>query len=66
MISFSATPLSVRPNLRLALAFAAVLFAVNTLARLAFMLWFLPVNSGMTLHDWTGALWLGARFDLRV
>lgn len=45
---------------------AAVLLAAGTLARLGFMLWFLPVDSGMTLRDWTGALWLGARFDLRM
>lgn len=45
---------------------AAVLLAAGTLARLGFMLWFLPPDSGMTLRDWTGALWLGARYDVRM
>lgn len=45
---------------------AAVLLVTGTLARVIFMLWFLPINSGMSLHDWAGALWLGARFDLRA
>ena len=66
MINLAAITLSIRPHLRLALAMAAVLLVVGTMARTAFMLWFLPNNSGMSWHDWAGALWLGARFDLRV
>ena len=58
--------LPIRSHLRLALAMAAALLAVGTLARAAFMLWFLPVNSGMSWQDWAGTLWLGARYDLRV
>lgn len=58
--------LSVRSHLRLALAMAAVLLAAGTLARASVMLWFLPVDSGMSFRDWSGALWLGARYDLRV
>jgi phosphoglycerol transferase MdoB-like AlkP superfamily enzyme len=58
--------ISIRSHLRLALALAAVLLVAGTLARLGFMLWFLPADSGMTWHDWTGALWLGARYDIRV
>lgn len=53
----------IRSHLRLALAMAAALFIVTTLARLVFGLWFLPTS--MSLHDWLGALWLGARFDAR-
>jgi phosphoglycerol transferase MdoB-like AlkP superfamily enzyme len=45
---------------------AAVLLIAGTLARVTFMLWFMPVNSGMTWQDWSGALWLGARYDLRM
>lgn len=66
MVNFSAIPPSVRPHIRLALALAAVLFAVGTLSRLSFMLWFLPNDSGMTYRNWMEALWLGARFDMRV
>lgn len=55
-----------RPHLRLALGMAAILLAAGTLARLVFMLWFVPVDSGMSWWDWFGALWLGLRFDLRV
>ena len=58
--------LPIRSHLRLALALAAVLFVAGTFARLGFMLWFLPSDAGMTLRDWVGALWLGARFDMRV
>lgn len=66
MINLSAISLPVRPHLRLALGMAAVLLVAGTLARLGFMLWFLPADSGMTLRDWTGALWLGARYDVRM
>ncbi len=66
MISSSMITLPIRPHLRLALAMAAVLFVAAELARFIFMLWFLPVDSGMQWQDWTSALWLGARFDLRV
>ena len=66
MLKFSVLPVPVRYHLRLVLAMAAVLFVAGTLARASFMLWFAPLDSGMTLRDWTGALWLGARYDLRV
>lgn len=66
MINLPAIPPPVRPHLRLALAMAAVLLAAGTLARAAFMLWFLPANSGMSWGSWAGALWLGARYDIRV
>lgn len=66
MINLSALTIPVRSHLRLALAMAAVFFIAGTLARVSFMLWFLPVNSGMSWQDWSGALWLGARYDLRV
>jgi phosphoglycerol transferase MdoB-like AlkP superfamily enzyme len=55
-----------RPHLRLALGMAAILLASGTLARLAFMLWFVPADSGMSWIDWSGAIWLGVRFDLRI
>lgn len=56
--------LPIRAHLRLALALAGVLFAAATLARIGFGLWFAP--NGLSLADWWGALWLGARFDARV
>lgn len=58
--------LHIRPHLRIALSMAAALLVVGLLARLVFMLWFLPASSGLTWHDWAGALWLGARFDARI
>ena len=66
MTNPSVMTLPIRSYLRLALAMAAVLFVAAVLARIVFMLWFLPVNSGMQWQDWTDTLWLGARFDLRV
>ena len=43
---------------------AGVLVLAGLLARTAFGLWFAP--NDMSLTDWTGALWLGLRFDARV
>ena len=45
---------------------AAVLLVAGSVARATFMLWFLPSGSGMPWQDWAGALWLGARYDIRV
>ncbi|OFZ69044.1 MAG: hypothetical protein A2V79_00075 [Betaproteobacteria bacterium RBG_16_56_24] len=45
---------------------AAVLLAAGTLARAVFMLWFLPPGSVMSWDNWARALWLGARYDIRV
>jgi len=58
--------LPIRSHLRLALAMASVLFIAGTAARAIFMVWFLPVNSGMIAKDWLSAMWLGARYDVRV
>lgn len=58
--------IAIRPHLRLALAMAAVLCVAGTLVRVVFMLWFLPGNLDINWQDYTGALWLGARYDLRV
>lgn len=66
MIKFSAINLPIRSHLRLALAMAAVLLTAGTLARAVFMWWFLPTDAGMSWQGWTGALWLGARYDIRV
>jgi phosphoglycerol transferase MdoB-like AlkP superfamily enzyme len=45
---------------------AAVLFLAGTAARVTFMLWFMPADPGISGRDWLEALWLGARFDIRV
>ena len=58
--------LPIRSHLRLALEMAAVLFVTGSLARMIFMIWFLPANSGISWNDLSGALLLGARYDLRV
>jgi phosphoglycerol transferase MdoB-like AlkP superfamily enzyme len=55
-----------RPHLRLALAMAAVLLVVGTVCRAVFGLWFAPPDAALSAGDWAAALWLGARFDLRV
>ena len=66
MITLPVITLPVRPHLRLALAMAAVLLVAGSVARATFMLWFLQGNSAMAWNDWAGALWLGARYDIRV
>jgi phosphoglycerol transferase MdoB-like AlkP superfamily enzyme len=58
--------LPIRPHIRLAVEMAAVLFLAGSLARMIFMAWFLPPNSGIAWNDLSGALLLGARYDLRV
>ena len=58
--------LPIRSHLRLVLGMSMALFVAGTLARLGFMVWFLPSDSGMAWQDWIGALWMGARFDIRV
>jgi phosphoglycerol transferase MdoB-like AlkP superfamily enzyme len=56
----------IRPHLRLALFMAAALLVAGTLSRVAFMLWFTPLNADLAIHDWIEALWLGIRYDVRV
>ena len=58
--------LTIRPHLRLALSMAAALLIAGAIARVVFMLWFMPLNSDMSWHDWLNALWLGLRYDIRV
>ena len=45
---------------------AAVLLVVGSIARAVFGLWFAPPDASLAAGDWAAALWLGARFDLRV
>ena len=52
-------------HLRLALALAALLCLIGTLARIAFALWFAPAGAGIGGHGWGSALLLGLRFDAR-
>ena len=53
-------------HLRLALALAALLCLVGTLARAAFALWFAPAGAGIDGSGWGGAFLLGLRFDART
>ncbi len=53
-------------HLRLALALAALLCLVGTLARAAFALWFAPAGVVIDGHGWGGAFLLGLRFDART
>ncbi len=52
-------------HLRLALALAALLCLVGTLARIGFALWFAPAGAGIGGAGWGSAFLLGLRFDAR-